>query len=365
MQQLKKLFEDDFNMLSQMSIKEYTLYRGWHQIHNKEWSRDEKQRMWEVKNSIWMPESPDDYLNIDPVVICADNKNYLTTWSILRHFTHAAHWNSNPGRSIRFIVLDRITKTYIGIISLGSDFMSLTPRDNHIGWSSKDRQQGKLRYTAMGSSISPTQPFGYNFVGGKLIALLVCSDVVVNEWNKRYDKDKLVGITTTSLYGGFSQYTRLKYWRKCGTSEGKILLEPSDHVYQEARQKMRELYPEEVSKIDGSSHPKNRMLSFIYKRVGVRPPQNNAPRGTYWCKLYTKTNEFLRNESKDYGEKLFDNSIQSLTELWKEKYAGKRVKSLLENNKYNLDKLFYDDMIKLSWEEARQKYLQKDKEDEI
>jgi len=354
---LKKLFEQDFNMLSQMSIKEYTLYRGWHQIHNRKWTIKEKQNMWEVKQCIWKPTKPEDYLNIEPIIIPVNNKHKSLVWNTLRYFTHSAHWNSNPGRNMRFIVMNKPDLTYLGIISLGSDFISLKPRDKYIGWSREDRLKKFLKYTAMGSSISPTQPLGYNYVGGKLIALMVCSKPVINEWNKRYNKEKLIGITTTSLYGGFSQYTRLKYWRKCGTSEGKILMEPSDNVYKKARKIMKEKYPKEISKIDGASHPKGRMLSFIYKEIGIKPPANNAPRGSYWCRLYTNTNEYLRGETNNYGEPLFDNSIKALTDLWKEKYASKRLKNMIENDKYNTEMLFYDDLIKLSWKETKEKYL--------
>ena len=179
----------------------------------------------------------------------------------------------------------------------------------------------------------------------------------MDAWNKNYNKEKLIGITTTSLFGGFSQYTRLNYWRKCGTSVGKIMLEPSDGVYHEARDIIKKQYPKEISKIDGSSHPKTKMLSFIYSKAGIRPPYNNAPRGVYWCRLYTKTNEFLRGESKEFGEPLFDNSMEALTELWKEKFAKKRLKNIIKNDKYDTRVLFYDDLMKLSWEETKEKYL--------
>jgi hypothetical protein len=41
-------------------------------------------------------------------------------------------------------------------------------------------KDGMLKHTCMGSSISPTQLLGYNYLGGKLIALMVCSDKVEN-----------------------------------------------------------------------------------------------------------------------------------------------------------------------------------------
>jgi len=357
MSNIKKLFEENFNMLSSMNIKEYTLYRGWHQIHNREWSIAEKQKMWEVKQCIWKPSQPEDYLKIQPIIIPVITKDQSLTWNTLRIFTHSAHWNANKGRIKRFIVMNKPDLTYIGIISLGSDFISLKPRDEYIGWSRDDRLKKFLRYTAMGSSISPTQPLGYNYVGGKLIALMVCSKPVVDTWNAYYNKEKLIGITTTSLYGGFSQYTRLKYWRKCGTSEGKISLEPSDNVYKEAVKELKKKYPEKIRGIYEGSRPKGRILTMIYSNYGIRPPANHAPRGSYWCRLYTNTNEYLRGETEDYGQPLFDNSIKALTDLWKEKYASKRLKNMIENDKYNTEMLFYDDLIKLSWKETKEKYL--------
>jgi len=356
---IKKLFEQDFNKLLKMTIKEYTLYRGWHQIHHKTWSTPEKQRMWEVKQSLWMPEQPEDYQNIHPIIIPVVTPDQNLTWNILRIFTHSAHWNANKGRIKRFIVMNKSDLSYLGIISLGSDFISLKPRDEHIGWDRDARLKKFLRYTAMGSSISPTQPLGFNYVGGKLIALLVCSKPVIDTWNSYYNKETLLGITTTSLYGGFSQYTRLKHWKKCGTSEGKILMEPSDDIYNMAREEMKKLHPDKVREIYAGSRPKGKLLSMIYSNYKVRPPSNNAPRGSYWCKLYTKTNEYLRGETEDFGEPLFDNNVNTLTDLWKERYAKNRLKNMIDKAKYNKDSLFYDDLIKLSWEETKEKYLRR------
>ena len=94
---------------------------------------------------------------------------------------------------------------------------------------------GRLKHTCIGSTILPTQPLGYNYVGGKLLALLCLSDEVQNEWKRRYGQT-LVGVTTTSLYGSFSQYNNLKYWNKRGKSSGSIVFEPTrDTLYKVRR----------------------------------------------------------------------------------------------------------------------------------
>ena len=66
--------------------------------------------------------------------------------------------------------------------------------------------------TIMGFVIVPTQPFGYNYLGGKLLAALCCSHEVREKLNKKYDMN-LVMFETTSLYGNSksaSQYDGMK-----------------------------------------------------------------------------------------------------------------------------------------------------------
>ena len=64
----------------------------------------------------------------------------------------------------------------------------------------------------MGFVIVPCQPFGYNYLGGKLLAGLCCSHFVREKLNEKYDMN-LVMFETTSLYGntkGASMYDGMK-----------------------------------------------------------------------------------------------------------------------------------------------------------
>ena len=81
-------------------------------------------------------------------------------------------------------------------------------------------------------------------------------------------------------------------------------------------------------------------------------------RGIYFSPLYNETYEFLRKE-KPFREltKRFDNSIQSLVDIWKKKYAKGRISMLKKKNTVSKESLFYDDLIYLSWEETKEKYL--------
>ena len=53
----------------------------------------------------------------------------------------------------------------------------------------------------------------------------------------------------------------------------------------------------------------------------------------------------------------FDNSIEALTDLWKNKYAKKRIASLIKQERVSKETHFYDDIIYLTWEETKTKYL--------
>lgn len=369
---MKKLLQKNFNYLSQLSVREYTLYRKFIDIKDRYpikedpfFGVDESQykNLIVVKDNIWIPNDINDYLKIEPELIFVDNKEYNFIWNTLRHFCHSAVWHQSPGRLLRFFIKDRITGKYLGFISLGNDFINVGGRDKYIGWTTDHRlKDGRLRHTAMASTIASVQPFGFNYNGGKLIALLAASNPIQEKWYEKYNEE-LVGVTTTSLYGGGSMYNRLKYWRKCKSTEGNIRLEPSEDIYNIIKNWYRKKYPIEYKELTlnpdtiVTSHPKAKILNQIYKMFNIKPPVNNAPRGVYWNELYNNTKEFLCMKTEKLSDKKYDNSVESLTELWKERYAKKRVLNLLKDNRFKTDILFYDDMIYNDWNHITNKYI--------
>ena len=53
----------------------------------------------------------------------------------------------------------------------------------------------------------------------------------------------------------------------------------------------------------------------------------------------------------------FDTSTEALVEVWKNKHARKRVKSLVEQNRYSTDSHFYDDLIYMDWPQTKDRFL--------
>jgi hypothetical protein len=282
--------------------------------------------------------------------------------------------NSNIGRNLNFVVRDKNTKKYLGVICISSDFLDLTPRDNFIGWSREIKTQGAMiNHTAIGSTIVPLQPLGFNYVGGKLLALLCLSDPVQQLWEKLYG-DKLVSVTTTSLYGktkagGLSQYDNLDFWQPMGFTSGSVSFEPLRETRYLIREWLKKNHTRKyfewyvAKKPSGQPHKrdhKNRSLNFAYSQLNIPKEliRSEHARGIYYTPLYDKTCEFLRKECevKDLT-KSFDTSVENLVEIWKQKHAKPRIKQLAKKDKVSTESLFYDDLIYLTWEQAKEKYL--------
>jgi hypothetical protein len=225
-----------------------------------------------------------------------------------------------------------------------------------------------INHTAIGSTIVPTQPLGYSFVGGKLLALLTISDIVEKTWKEKYG-DVLAGVTTTSLYGSFSQYQNLKYWNKRGHSAGSVRYEPDKKILNKMLEWMKTNYTRKYWEYYVATNPagmpllrdhRQRSMMFIYGKLGLKKEEiaSAHQRGIYFCHLYNNSCEFLRKEiTEDKLIKRFDNRVKVLSDLWKEQYASKRIKSLLEQDRYSKETLFYDDIIYQTWEECHNKYI--------
>ena len=129
-----------------------------------------------------------------------------------------------PGRELRWIVYEKNSKKIVGFIRFGSPTINSKPRNEWLG------ETANLsifnRHAAMGFAIVPSQPFGYNYLGGKLLALLCLSHFAREEVSRVFEKD-IALFETTSLYGSTtsaSQYDGLKpFMRYRGLTDSKFL----------------------------------------------------------------------------------------------------------------------------------------------
>lgn len=379
----------DLTNVSKMTVEEYTLYQKWCEIHDRYPTHevstlfgdeiqmvDKQDEMFikQIKENIWSPKDADDYMNLQPELIYTKDAELSTTWNTIRTFTSTMKNNSNIGRNLNYIVIDGASGKYLGVICISSDFLDLTPRDKYIGWERTNKTQGHMiNYTAIGSTIVPLQPLGYNYVGGKLLALLCLSDEVQYQWKKQYG-DTLIGVTTTSLYGknklgGLSQYDNLKHWKKMGYSSGSVSYETTKPTVNMLRNWLKKNHTRKyfewyvAKKPSGQPYKrdhKNRSYNFTYSKLDVPKEliRSEHQRGIYFSPLYNNSNEFLCGKIEEAQlTKAFDTSYEALANLWKTKYASKRIRSLKEQGRVSTETLFYDDLIFLDWEAAKNKYL--------
>ena len=381
----------DLTFVSGMDVKEYTLYQKWCEVQEKYpsvvvndlWEgekrvlEDEGQRLAieEIKRNFWIPETPDDYLSLQPEMLYTSKQEDLPElWNCIRTFSSTMKNNANIGRNLNFVVRDKVTKKYLGVICISSDFLDLTPRDSHIGWPRELKTQGgMINHTAIGSTIVPLQPLGFNYVGGKLLALLCLADPVQELWKKLYG-DVLVSVTTTSLYGrtkadGLSQYDNLDHWQKMGFTAGSVSFEPEKNTRYQIRDWLKVKHTRKyfewysAKKASGQPHKrdhKNRSLQFVYSKLNIPKEliRTDHARGIYWSPLYDNSIDRLNNRIGDDALiKSFDTSVEALTEIWRTKHAKPRIKQLVKKGRNNNETLFYDDLTTLTWEEAKNKYL--------
>ena len=381
----------DLTFVSGMDVKEYTLYQKWCEVQEKYpsvvvndlWEgekrvlEDEGQRLAieEIKRNFWIPETPDDYLSLQPEMLYTSKQEDLPElWNCIRTFSSTMKNNANIGRNLNFVVRDKVTKKYLGVICISSDFLDLTPRDSHIGWPRELKTQGgMINHTAIGSTIVPLQPLGFNYVGGKLLALLCLADPVQELWKKLYG-DVLVSVTTTSLYGrtkadGLSQYDNLDHWQKMGFTAGSVSFEPEKNTRYQIRDWLKVKHTRKyfewysAKKASGQPHKrdhKNRSLQFVYSKLNIPKEliRTDHARGIYWSPLYDNSIDRLNNKIGDDALiKSFDTSVEALTEIWRTKHAKPRIKQLVKKGRNNNETLFYDDLTTLTWEEAKNKYL--------
>ena len=179
---------------------------------------------------------------------------YLTATS-----SHVIEHNI-PGRELRWMVYEKNTKKIIGFIRFGSPTINSKPRNIWLG-KAPDLSRFN-RHAVMGFAIVPSQPFGFNYLGGKLLALMCVSHYAREQVSKVFEKD-IALFETTSLYGSTtsaSQYDGLKpFIRYKGLTDSKFL--PLLH-----REKFHELHNAFTEWNDNQPLTENRASSKKMKR---------------------------------------------------------------------------------------------------
>lgn len=235
-----------------------------------------------------------------------------------------------PGRTLKWMVVENTTSKVVGVIRFGSPTINSKPRNDYFN---EVLPLSKINHEfVMGFNIVPVQPFGYNYLGGKLLALLSCSNELKRQFDSKYGTD-LHYFETTSLYGstkGVSMYDGLKpYLRHIGDTESNFL--PLFHD---------DYFKEMFWWFNDNANGGERLISQekSSKKLKIQTKMISIIRNS--LKNHSKLDEF--NSCIDHAKKLTEKKRYYLSKfghepeeviLWWKKKASKRYMKLISENK--------------------------------
>jgi hypothetical protein len=235
-----------------------------------------------------------------------------------------------PGRTIKWIVTEDTTNSIVGVIRFGSPTINSKPRNVYFG---EVLSLSKINHEfVMGFNIVPVQPFGYNYLGGKLLALLASSNYLKRQFDRKYNTD-LKYFETTSLYGttkGVSMYDGLKpYIRHIGDTESNFLPLFHDDYFRKMFWWFNDNANngERLISADKSSKKlkiQTKMISIIIKSLRDDSKKHEFEECIRHAKSLT--------EKKRYYMSKFGYEPNEVIDWWKVK-ATRRYEKLLQDNK--------------------------------
>jgi len=274
--------------------------------------------------------------------------------NLLRAVSSHNNESNIPGRELRWMVFEKKTQKVLGFIRFGSPTINSKPRNVWLG--KAPNLSIFNRHAAMGFVIVPSQPFGYNYLGGKLLALLCCSHFARETLNQVFEKD-IALFETTSLYGSTtdaSQYDGLKpFMRYKGLTESKFLPLLHDEAFHK--------------------------LHDRFTVLNNNQPLTDKKASSKKMKRQTKMISITRNSLKEYGldNKLdqFNSVIQTALSLTQKKrtyfceygYSNVREVILGEQDELlrgpNWDKFYLENIIAWWKKKATNRYEKLKRED--
>ena len=197
---------------------------------------------------------------IDPAKISPTlEKVHAGTWQSdlfrLASLTWSVPVSNGFGRRIRYLVWDAYNEKLIGLIAIGDPVFNLSVRDRLIGWNAQER--GSRLVNIMDAYVLGALPPYNALLGGKMVACLIRSRDVYNEFAKSYGETigiisgekknaSLLTVTTSSSMGRSSVYNRLKlngtsYFDSIGYTGGWGHFHIPDDLFCELRSYLRHI----------------------------------------------------------------------------------------------------------------------------
>lgn len=232
---------------------------------------------------------------------------------MLAMVTSHQHMKSVPGKSLILTVHETNTQKVVGFISIGSPVINCKPRNTLLGGvpDLSSFNKGAI----MGFTIVPVQPFGYNYLGGKLMAGICCSHQVRRMINKKYDTN-IVMFETTSLYGNsksMSMYDGMKpFLRNKGITDSNFVPMMHGQKFWDMKEYVENAIGEEIVPRDASSR-KMKATNAIIALCKKYLPKDEKEAFTHMIDHAKSLTEQKRYYVSNYGVKNYIDIVNGKT----------------------------------------------------
>ncbi|MBW3021257.1 DUF4338 domain-containing protein, partial [Candidatus Woesearchaeota archaeon] len=364
--ELGKSIRDDFKKLSKLT--EDVIRKKEKDIELKElkFNHDDKYYINMIYNELTFPENFDVEFDVVRKEIVG-NKRYNELndiWNWYKSKISSLKSRLPPGISIRILVKEKTTQKYIGLVSLSAISSNLKDRDTYIGWKtdnkfktlSENNNLKRIDHVIDISTCVPVQPFGWNFNGGKLLAMLCFSEEIQNIFEKLY-KHRIAAFQTMGVNGKSSMYDRCNlekggksFIKYIGLSKGSGVtnLIP-DTLYQKCINYLK-LLDDDV--LNGTSMYKSKLMKLRtcmrHLNIDTSFLETNARKGIYFGFTSDNSKSFL-NGQMDKLDKFKSISSSEICNKWLNRWALQRF-----NSRIKFKTLKYNDETLVSKEKQEQ-----------
>ena len=107
--------------------------------------------------------------------------------------------------------------------------------------------------------------------------------------------------------------------------------------------------------------PKQNVINRVFRHLGIKGKdyEHGFKRGVFFANMYDNGLEYLRNEIDDSDlvmKQKYVLDYDRINSWWKPK-AIRRYTTLFNDNRIKPETLFYGDVVGMTWEQCKEKYI--------
>lgn len=274
----------------------------------------------------------------------------------LASFTWSVPVSQGFGRRLRYLVWDNFNRKLMGIIALGDPVFNLKARDSWINWTLYQKKQNLVN--VMDAYVLGALPPYNMLLGGKLIACLIRTEEIKNDFNKKYHnlkglisglnkRPELCLVTTTSALGRSSVYNRLKlenqiYFEDIGFTKGWGHFHIPDNIFEMMRNYLISIGDKYANnyKFGEGANWKLRAIKKVFSHLNIpfKLLKHGITREVFACTLAGNAKLVLCGKQKPHYSNLL--TVEEVSGMAINRWILPRSKRNTEYLAWNVEDLF-------------------------